>query len=105
MRWESRASIGFLAGPPETSGPYQGAVLFLDSNKPVWDKARYYVDLAAGYRFRFLGDKIRAKAQLNVKNVLEDGRLQAIGVNPDGRGYAYRIIDPRQFILSASFEL
>ncbi|MCX6951210.1 MAG: hypothetical protein NTV51_03360 [Verrucomicrobia bacterium] len=105
VRWESKASIGFLAGPPETSGPYQGAVLFLDNNKPVWDKARFYVDLSAGYKFRFLSDKVRTKVQLNVKNALEGGRLQMIGVNPDGNGYADRIVEPRQFILSASIEL
>ncbi len=105
VRWESKASIGFLAGAPETSGVYQGAVLFLDTNKPVWDKARAYVDLSAGYRFKLFGDKVRTKVQLNVKNALEGGRLQPIAINPDGRPYAYRIIDPRQFILSASFEL
>jgi outer membrane receptor protein involved in Fe transport len=105
LRWESKASIGFLAGPPETSGPYQGAVLFLDSNKPIWDKARAYLDVSAGYRFKWYGDKIQSRVQLNVKNVMEGGRLQAIGVNPDGQGYAYRIIDPRQFILSCSFVL
>ena len=32
-------------------------------------------------------------------------RLQKVGVNPDGSAFAYRIIDPRQFILSASFDL
>jgi outer membrane receptor protein involved in Fe transport len=105
VRWESRASIGFLAAPPEASGPYQGTVLFLDSNKPVWDKARAYFDLSAGYKFKLWNDKIRAKLQLNVRDVLENGRLQAVGVNPDGRPYAYRIINPRQFILSTSFDL
>jgi outer membrane receptor protein involved in Fe transport len=105
LRWESKASIGFLAGAPETSGPYQGAVLFLDNNKPVWDPARGYLDLSAGYRFKFLGDKIQSKVQLNIKNVTENGRLQPIAINPDGRPYAYRIIDPRQFILSMTFEL
>jgi len=105
VRWESKASIGFLAGAPETSGPFQGAVLFLDNNKPLWDKARFYTDLSAGYRFKLFGDKVRTKVQLNVKNAFEGGRLQPIAINPDGRPYAYRIIDPRQFILSASFEL
>ncbi|WP_414660193.1 TonB-dependent receptor [Horticoccus sp. 23ND18S-11] len=105
VRWESKASIGFLAGAPETSGVFQGAVLFLDTNKPVWDKARAYVDLSAGYRLKLWGDKVRTKVQLNVKNAFEGGRLQPIAINPDGTPYAYRIIDPRQFILSASFEL
>lgn len=105
VRWESKASIGFGAAAPEASGPYQGTVLFLDNNKPYWDKARYYVDLSAGYKFKLWGDKIRAKMQLNIKDVMEDGRLQAVGVNPDGQPYAYRIINPRQFILSTSFDL
>jgi len=105
LRWESKASIGFLAAAPETSGPYEGTVLFLDTNKPIWDKARSYLDLSAGYKFRFLGDKVRSKVQLNIRDVMEDGRLQAVGVNPDGQPYAYRIINPRQFILSASFDL
>ena len=70
-----------------------------------WDKARSYVDLSAGYKFKMWRDKIRAKVQLNVKDVLEDGRLQAVGVNPDGNPYAYRIINPRQFILSTTFDL
>ena len=105
LRWESKASIGFLAAAPETSGVYQGAVLFLDTNKPVWDKARAYVDLSAGYRFRLFSDKVRGRLQLNAQNVFENGHLQTIGVNPDGKGYAFRIIDPRKFILSTSFDL
>jgi hypothetical protein len=105
VRWESRGSIGYLAGPPETSGPFQGAVLFLDNDKPVWDHPHTYIDLSTSYRFRFFGDRIRAKVQLNVVNVTESGHLQMIGVNPNGRGYAYRIIDPRKFILSTSFDL
>lgn len=105
VRWESKASIGFLAGPAETTGPFAGAVLFLDNNKPVYDEARAYFDFNAGYRLRLFGDRIRTKVQLNVRNAFEGGRLQPIAVNPDGVPYAYRIVDPRRFILSASFDL
>ena len=105
MRWESRAAIGFLAGAPETSGAFQGAVLTLDNNKPIYEKARAYFDFSAGYRFRFYGDKIRTKVQLNIQDAFENGRLQAVAVNPDGRPYAYRIIDPRRFVLSMTFDL
>jgi outer membrane receptor protein involved in Fe transport len=105
VRWESKAAIGYLAGPAETTGPFAGAILFLDNNKPVYDEARSYFDFSAGYRFRFLGDRVRTKVQLNIRNAFENGRLQPIAINPDGVPYAYRIIDRRQFILSASFEL
>ena len=105
VRWESKAAIGFLAGPAETSGPFQGAVLTLDNNKPIYDKARAYFDFSAGYRFKFFGDKIQSKLQLNIQDAFENGRLQAVAVNPDGRPYAYRIVDPRRFVLSMSFDL
>jgi hypothetical protein len=40
-----------------------------------------------------------------VENVQEGGRLQAVAAYPDGTPNAYRIIDPRKFILSATFDL
>ncbi|MBI5768102.1 MAG: TonB-dependent receptor plug domain-containing protein [Verrucomicrobia bacterium] len=105
LRWEDKASIGFGGKPPATSGNFAGAILELDKDKPFYDRARYYADLSAGYRFKLWNDKIRAKVQLNIKDAFESGRLQKVGVNPDGSTYAYRIINPRQFILSTSFDL
>ena len=42
---------------------------------------------------------------MNVRNIQESGRLQPISAGPEGRMTAFRIIAPRQFILSASFDL
>jgi hypothetical protein len=61
--------------------------------------------VSASYRFRLFENKVRGSLQLNVRNLFEDGRLQAVGANPDGSIYAWRIIDPRRIILSASFDL
>ncbi|MEY2880963.1 MAG: hypothetical protein RLZZ15_3343 [Verrucomicrobiota bacterium] len=105
LRWEDKASIGFGGKPPATSGSFTGAILELDKNKPFFDRARYYADLSAGYRFKLFGDKVRGKAQLNIRDAFESGRLQKVGLNPDGSAYALRIINPRQFILSTSFDL
>jgi outer membrane receptor protein involved in Fe transport len=101
VRWEDKAAIGFLGAAPDPDG----IVRSLDPDKPVYDKARYYFDFLASYNFRLHEDKIRCRVQLNVRNIFENGRLQPVAVNPDGRPYAYRIIDPRQFILSTSFDL
>ena len=101
VRWQDKAAIGFLGAAPESDG----IVRSLDANKPVYDRARFAVDLSASYGFRLFRDRVRARVQLNVRNVLENGRLQKVAVNPDGSTYAYRIIDPRQFILSTSFDL
>jgi hypothetical protein len=106
VRWEDKSSIGFFGAPPSTlPGSFRGVVLELDPNRPIYDKARFYFDLSAGYRFRFFNDKVRTNVQLNVRNAFEDGRLQPVAANPDGSIYAYRIIEPRRFILSASFDL
>ena len=50
-------------------------------------------------------NKVRGRVQLNVRDALENGRLQRIAVNPDGTPWNYRIIDPRQFILTTTFDL
>jgi hypothetical protein len=101
LRWTEKKAIGFLGvqSLPDT-------ISALDTNKPVYSPAETYVDLFVAYRTRMFGDRVRANFQLNVKNVQESGGgLLATQVFPDGTPVAYRIIDPRQFILSASFEL
>ncbi len=101
VRWESRASVGYFGGAPESDG----VVRTYDPNRPIWDKARYYVDVTAGYNLKLFKDKVRARVQLNVRNIFENGRLQPVAYNPDGNPFAFRMIDPRQFILSANFDL
>ena len=50
-------------------------------------------------------DKIGATFRFKVENAQESGRIQAIASYPDGTPNAYRIVDPRKFILSATFDL
>lgn len=101
MRWASRAVIGYLGDAPDPDG----VVRKLDRNKPVHDKATANVDLLLTYTTRLYNNKIRANFQLNVRNATESGRLQGVAVNPDGQFWRYRIIDPRQFIFTTSFDL
>jgi len=101
LRWEDKAAIGYRAGPPDSDG----VIRELDVNRPVFDQARVYADLLISSSFRWLNDKVHSRIQLNVRNVLENGRLQPIAVNPDGQPFAHRIVDPRQIILTTTFEL
>ncbi|MDO8543041.1 MAG: TonB-dependent receptor plug domain-containing protein [Opitutaceae bacterium] len=100
VRWEDKGAIGYwgLQQLPDMITDY-------DRSRPIYDSDHLYVDILAGYRTRFFKDKIGATFQLNIRNVTEDGRLQAIGANPDGTIRGYRIISPRVFILSATFDL
>ena len=63
------------------------------------------MDLSASYKLRLFHDKVTCRVQLNANNVFENGRLQRLNVNPDGGTWAYRIIDPTRYILSANFDL
>jgi hypothetical protein len=101
LRWRDEQSIGFLCAPADPDG----IVREYDPNKPVWEKGESTVDLNARYSFKLFNDKVRARVQLNVNNVFEDGKLKPVSVNPDGTPWAFRIIDPRQFILSVTFDL
>jgi len=100
-RWQSPSAIGFY-GVPDANGIYQS----LDVTKPIWQKAQYYFDAFISYRTKLWSDKISAKFQLNVQNMFENGhRLQTVGAFPNGVGKNFRIIDPRLFLLTASFDL
>ena len=101
LRWRDQASIGFLGAPADPDG----IVREYDPTKPVWEKGETTVDLSARYTLRLFKDKVRCRVQLNVNNVFENGKLKPVAVNPDGTPWAFRIIDPRQFILSATFDL
>ncbi|MBI5768931.1 MAG: TonB-dependent receptor [Verrucomicrobia bacterium] len=101
LRYESQGSIGFYAAPPGADGIYRT----YDVRRPVWDKGHVYADAFVGYRARLFANRVGATFQLNVRNVQESGRLQPIAALPDGSPYQYRIIAPRQFILSATFDL
>lgn len=63
------------------------------------------MDLFARYRLPQFSDKVRVSLQLNVQNVQESGRLQSVAVDPTGAATIYRIIDPRVFRITATFDL
>lgn len=100
LRWEDRGAIGYY-------GVQQlpDSITDLDPSRPIWDSSHLYVDAFIGFRTRLFHEKVGAKFQLNVRNLTEGGRLQPIAAYPDGTPNSFRIIDPRQFILSATFDL
>lgn len=102
-RWESEASIGYLGAAPDPDG----IIRSLDVNRPVMDDSQFHLDLWASYTLKslpWIGDRVRTKLQLNVRDVLEDGGLEPIAVNPNGNPTAFRIKDPAQWFLTATFD-
>ena len=105
IRWEDKGAIGYYGVNYQQLLATNQPITQLDADNPIYDKAHLYFDAFVSYRTRLFSNKVSANFQLNVRNLTEGGRLQAIGAFPDGRANAYRIVDPRQFILSASFDL
>jgi hypothetical protein len=104
VRWESKGALGYYGAAADTVGGVT-AIREYDPNRPIWDKEHYYCDMMLRYRLKVFSDRVNCSLQLNVDDVFENGRLQAVAVNPDGQAWAYRIVDPRRFSLTASFDL
>ena len=102
VRWEDKGAIGYYGVP--VNGDIRLATQ-LDANRPIWDGSNFYADMFVSYRMRLFDDKVRARFQLNVQNLQEDGGLRTIAAYPDGSGRLFRILDPRLFIFTASFDL
>jgi hypothetical protein len=100
VRWEDKGAIGYWG---KQALPAQ--ITELDTTRPIYDKAHAYFDLVIGYKTKLFNGKVPASFQLNVRNLAESGSLRPVGAYPDGTIHTYRIIDPRQFILSATFDL
>jgi outer membrane receptor protein involved in Fe transport len=100
LRWEDKGAIGYYGVQqlPEI-------ITHLDATRPIWDKAHVYVDLFTAYRTRLFANRVGMTVQLNVRNLQESGRLQPVSAYPDGTPNAYRIIAPRLFIFTATFDL
>ncbi|PTY08723.1 hypothetical protein DB347_03895 [Opitutaceae bacterium EW11] len=102
VRWEDRGAIGYLADT--TILNRTGQYYRYDASKPVYDSDHWQADLMTNYRFKFWDNRVNCLVQLNVRNVFENGGLRVVGVNPDGTARDFRILDPRRFIVSATFE-
>lgn len=101
-RWEDSAIIGYYGKPNTAAGTTD--LTLSDVTRPIYDDANTYIDLWASYSRRVWNDKVNMKIQLNVVNVFESGGLRIVGVNYDGSPNSFRIIDPRQFILTTTFD-
>ena len=108
LRYSSKGSIGFYGLGYEEGMDLtlpQNRILELDPDRPIYSPEETYVDLFVSYRTKMFSDKIRATFQLNVKNVGESGGgLQPTAAFFDGLTSTYRIIDPRQFLFTATFD-
>ena len=111
LRFQDKGFLGYYG-----KQQFPATITELDRNRPIYDQGsffgkattsgHYFLDANVRYRTRLWSNKVSTTFQLNIRNLQEPGdRLQTIGAFPDGTPHTYRIVDPRQFILTATFDL
>jgi len=100
LRWEDKGGIGYYGTPA-----FPAVMTAYDPSLPIYDKAHYYTDVGVSYRTKVWGGKVGTTFQFNVRNIFENGGLQPAAAYPDGTTRIFRIIDPRLFIFSVTFDL
>jgi outer membrane receptor protein involved in Fe transport len=106
--WQDKAVAGYqsLFDPATYARPNATTanVVFPDLTKPIYTPAIDSLDLFASYTRKIMSDKVRMKIQINVRDVMEDGGLQAVVYNQDGSPAQYRIKDPRTWFVTTTFD-
>ncbi len=110
LRWMDAGFLGYYG-----QQQLPATITDLDRTRPIRDKGNFFgltttghysLDLNLRYRTRLSGNRVPTTLQLNIRNLQEAGnRLQPIGAFPDGTPHTYRIVDPRQFVFTATFDL
>ncbi len=110
VRWASNATVGYYGSlnPAQFTHPTatQSLISYPDLTRPIYDPATMNLDAWVSYTTRVpvFGKSVRAKFQLNCVGVNENGGLRPIVFNADGSPAQYRIVDPRTFFLTSTFD-
>jgi hypothetical protein len=106
VRWEEKMVAGYYGtfdrDANGTVEPTETIMERPDLNRPIYVGSETHFDFWMAYN-RKLTEKIGMKVQLNVRDALENGGLMPVLFNLDGTAGAYRIIDPRQIMLTTTF--
>jgi hypothetical protein len=110
LRWSSNAVVGYYAdlNPARFTHPTdtQSLISWPDLTKPQYIPALTNVDVWASYQTRLpiFGRSVRAKFQVNVQSLTESGGLTPITYQVNGAPAQYRIMDPRTFFVTTTFD-
>ncbi|MBK1879406.1 TonB-dependent receptor plug domain-containing protein [Pelagicoccus mobilis] len=100
FRWEDEVGIGY----PQSAGvtPEGNPILVYDPMNPIFGPSEDHLDLWASYSLD-LNDDINWRIQLNVRDVLADGGLIPMAINPDGSIREYRLNADTTWFLTNTF--
>ncbi len=99
VRWRDQAAIGLPMKPGPNGQPVQ------DIYNPYFDNGLLDFDGWLSYRTKLWKDNVRARFQLNVRNLLDTRDLLPQRADTSGVARIFTVQPPRQFIFSATFDL
>jgi len=109
FRWADKAIAGYYGSTDPSTyahpAPGQTVMVLPDLNRPIYTPAEHHLDLWLAYTTELpavFGQHVRAKFQLNVRDVTENGGLLPILFNMDGSPASYRIKDPRTYYFTTT---
>jgi hypothetical protein len=105
LRWSSNTVEGYYGNTAANMLNASYQVAALNVGAPIYQPAQLHVDAWLGYSFKLPWDngKIRARVQLNCVDLTSNGYILPIGYNLDGTPYVWRIVPPREWSLTTSF--
>lgn len=98
LRYLGRAVAGYYGDTQHLD--QNGNIFQPDVGRPIYFPAEYHVDAWLAYQFRLPWHNMRARVQLNVTDLTQNGYLEPVTFNYDGTPAAERIIQPRTFSLT-----
>jgi len=110
VRYQSEVAIGLpiatyrVDGSLAVGAAQPGDFRTYDVTKPFFGPTETNYDLWFSYRRPLFKDRIKAKFQLNIRNVLADDDIIPIGTQPTGEVAVVRIGEPATYTLSARFD-
>lgn len=94
-RWQQAAIVGFpVKGAGTLTDPHS-----FDVDRPYKGSPEAVADMWVGYS-RKIGEKVKWRIQLNVRNLLANDELIPVTRQPDGSAGAYRIPEPRTWTIT-----
>ena len=104
-RWRSRSVVGYKTQTLANEFPFAGIpdqIAVPDINSPIYGRSTSDTEFFFGYSGQ-LGRKVKWRAQLNIRNLFDEGGIIAQRANASGATTVFTLPEPRSFILTNTF--
>ncbi len=105
LRWMSPTIVGYYGNTAASALNSSGQVAGANVTQPIYQQAQLHADAWLNYSFKLPWEdgKVRCTVQLNCSDLTSNGYILPIQYNLDGTPDTWRIVPPRQWSLTTTF--